>query len=135
MFSGQEAATVIGYFGLAGRARVLGAVFSRWRGDSGRGERLTRSTTAVVTLNDTLSRYIARILHFQLAIGALSSIAAESREISRPRVVYGDRFRICAFHREPPINGVRNARLSLRLASSRVLVASYGWILTGLSFV
>jgi hypothetical protein len=60
-------------------------------------------STAVDTLNDTRSRDSARIEHLQLATGAMSGTAAESREISPPRVW----FRICAFHRETPINGVR----------------------------
>jgi len=72
-------------------ARLPRGFLTRWRGNSGRRERLAGLSTTAVTLKDTRSRDFARILHFQLAIGALSSIAAEPRENSRPGVVHGDR--------------------------------------------
>jgi hypothetical protein len=72
-------------------ARLSCGFLTRRRGDSGRGERLPRLSTAVDTLNDKLSRDSAGILHFQLAIGAMSGTAAEMCEISLQRVVHGDR--------------------------------------------
>jgi len=72
-------------------ARLRRGFLTRWRGDSGRGERLKRLSTTAVTLNDTLSRDFACILHFQLAIGAFPASRPSSREFSRPRVVHGDR--------------------------------------------
>ena len=86
-------------FVLIGRARVFCAALSRdgRHGDLGRGKWLQGLSTAVDTLNDTRSRKFARILHFPLAIGAMSGTAAESRETSRPRVVHGDRSYASAF--------------------------------------
>ena len=88
------------------------------------------------TLNDTLSRDSAGILHLQLAIGAMSGNAAEMCEISLQRVVYGDRSYASGFESVLFIGKLlstarENTRLWLRLASSRVLVASDWWILTG----
>jgi len=108
--SGKEAATFIFTFWACwtSRARLRRGFLTRWRGDSGRGERLTRLSTTAVTLNDTLSRGFACTLHFQLAMGTFPASRPNLREVSRPRVVHSDRLRICACHRymETPSNGV-----------------------------
>jgi len=72
-------------------ARLRRGFLTRRRGDSGSEKRLPGLSTAAVTVNDTLSRDSAGILHFQLAIGAMSGTAAEMCEISVQRVVDGDR--------------------------------------------
>jgi len=71
-------------------ARLRRGFLTRRRGDSGREQRQPGLSTAAVTVNDTLSRDSAGILHFQLAIGAMSGTAAEMCEISLQRVVDGD---------------------------------------------
>jgi hypothetical protein len=114
-------------FGLAGRARV----FRRRRGDSDREERLPGLSTAAVNMVSAPERGFARILRFQLASGSFSAHFQRCGRISRifapgsnprwPELCIW--FRVCAFHRQAPINGVRMHAL---LVATVCLVACFG---------
>ena len=130
---------MIGHFGLAGSARLPRGFLTRWRGDSGRGQRLTSFATTAVTLNDTLSRDVARILQQNSSSRSahaptLRPNRAKSRDsvssmvteamllVSNLCFLSGDSYQ----RREK----TRVCRCGLPRRSSRVLVASYWWILT-----
>jgi hypothetical protein len=88
-------------------------------------------------VNETLTRCFARFLHFQLAIGALSSIAARiarhlalrvESTVTGPMLLVSS---LCFSSRDFDQRLEQTRVCHCGLASSRVLVASYRQILTG----
>jgi hypothetical protein len=92
--------------------------------------RLPGLSTAAVAVNKAPTRVFARFLHFQLAIGAMSGIAAEMRKTSRRGRVHSDRGYASGFESVLIIARLLStARENAHLVAATCLVGCFGGFL------